>query len=92
MLITYRHQIGGRSTSCMNVSAFLETAQSALEPERNRQSGTPLLINHDRGVRSDSGRTRWVETDPGRFVAVTCIDDDPSTAQICGYSFSEDDF
>ena len=92
VLITYRHQIGGRSPMCKNVFSFMESTQSALNPERNLQSGILLPLDHDRNSNSDAGYTGCVETQPGEFLAVSYIKDDAPMAQIRGYRFSERDF
>lgn len=92
VLITYRHQIGGASPWAKNVFAFLESTHSALEPDRNKQNGILLPLDHDRSPKPDSGYTGWVETAPGEFLAVTYINDDAPMAQIRGYRFREPDF
>ncbi len=92
VMVTYRHFPGARSPWAKNTFAFLEPAESALEPHRARQSGILLPLDHDRSATPDSGYTGWVEYEPGRFLVVNYIRDDAPLAQIRGYRFSENDF
>jgi len=92
VLITYRHHPGGSGAWAKNTFAYLESAQSALETDRAKQSGIVLPLDHDRSPHSDSGYTGWVEIEPGHFLAVNYILDDAPKAQIRGYRFHESDF
>lgn len=92
VMITYRYQIGGASPWAKNTFAYLESFESAVEPDRQKQCGVVLPLDHDRASKSDSGYTGWVETAPGRFLVVNYIVDDAPRAQIRGYRFDEQDF
>jgi len=92
VLITYRHYPGGAGPWAKNTFAYLESTKSALAPDRMKQSGTVLPLDHDRSSRSDSGYTGWVETEPGEFLVVNYVVDDAPMAQIRGYRFSESEF
>lgn len=92
VMITYRHYPGGAGPWAKNTFAFLETVESALEPNRAKQSGTVLPLGHDRNPKSDGGYTGWVETAPGEFLVMNYIKDDAPMAQIRGYRFKEADF
>ena len=92
VLVTYRHYPGGQKAWAKNTFAFLESAASALERDRSKQSGIVLPLDHDRSPKSDGGYTGWVELDPGHFLAVNYIVDDAPTAQIRCYRFEERDF
>ncbi len=92
VMVTYRHFPGAKSPWAKNTFAYIESTASALEPERAKQSGTVLPLDHDRSASPDSGYTGWVEYEPGRFLAVNYIRDDAPMAQIRGYRFTEKDF
>lgn len=91
VMITYRYQPGGGHWA-KNFFAYLETAESALEPDPMKQCGIVLPLDHDRSKNSDGGYSGWVETAPGQFLAVAYIVDDAPKAQIRGYRFNESDF
>ncbi len=91
VLITYRHQPGGRVWA-KNTFAFLEPVESALEKDRAKQTGIVLPLDHDRSPKSDGGYTGWVETAPGEFLIANYIVDDAPKAQIRGYRIRETDF
>jgi hypothetical protein len=92
VLITYRYQPGAKGPWAKNTFAYLESVESALQPDRALQSGTIMPIDHDRSPKSDGGYTGWVEIQPGSFLCVNYIVDDAPKAQIRGYRFREDDF
>ena len=92
VMITYRYQPGGKGPWAKNAFGYLESAESALQPDRAKQRGTVLPLDHDRSPHSDGGYTGWVETEPGRFLVVNYIVDDAPKAQIRGYRFGEDAF
>lgn len=92
VMITYRYQIGGASPWAKNTFAYLESAESAVEKDRQKQNGIVLPLDHDRNHHSDGGYTGWVETAPGEFVVVNYIKDDAPKAQIREYRFTEKDF
>lgn len=92
VLVTYRHYPGASGPWAKNTFAYLESVQSALETDRQKQSGIVLPLDHDRNPRSDGGYTGWVETKPGEFLVVNYIKDDAPMAQIRGYRFRESDF
>lgn len=92
VLITYRYQIGGASPWAKNTFAYLESVESAIEPDRQKQCGIVLPLDHDRSHKSDGGYTGWAETAPGEFIMVNYINDDAHGAQIRGYRFFEKDF
>ncbi len=92
VLITYRYQPGGSGPWAKNTFAYLESVESALQPDRAKQNGTVLPLDHDRSHHSDGGYTGWAETAPGKFLMVNYIVDDAPKAQIRGYRFTEEDF
>lgn len=92
VMITYRHHPGGAGKWAENTFAYLESVESALEPERSKQLGSILPLDHDRSRKSDSGYTGWVEIEQGQFLVVNYIVDDAPKAQIRGYRFSESEF
>lgn len=92
VLITYRYQPGAKGPWAKNTFAYLESIESALEPDRALQSGIVMPLDHDRSPKSDGGYTGWVEVHPGSFMCVNYIVDDAPKAQIRGYRFDEADF
>lgn len=92
VMVTYRYQIGGASPWAKNTFAYLESVESAAQPDRQKQCGVVMPLDHDRSPKSDGGYTGWVETAPGRFLVVNYIVDDAPKAQIRGYRFAESDF
>jgi hypothetical protein len=92
VLITYRHQPGSHTVWAKNTFAFMEPIESALEKNRDKQTGIVLPLDHDRSPASDGGYTGWVETAPGEFVIANYIVDDAPKAQIRGYRVRETDF
>lgn len=92
VMVTYRYHIADNSPWAKNTFAYLESVASALEPDRNKQSGIVLPLDHDRNAESDGGYTGWVETSAGRFLMVNYIKDGAPMAQIRGYRFTEQDF
>ncbi len=90
IMITYRFHPGGPFAK--NFFAYKESIASALEPDRSKQTGIILPLDHDRNEQSDSSYSGWVHLPDGRFFAVNYIKDDAPMAQIRGYYWSEDDF
>lgn len=89
VLVTYRY-FPGRGVGKLNTFAYLESQASALEPERAKQAGSILPIDHDRSPRADSGYTGWVVLPDGVTVfVVNYIVDDAPTAQVRGYYLYE---
>lgn len=92
VMVTYRYQIGGASPWAKNTFAYIESVDSAIQRDRQKQCGIVLPLDHDRATKSDSGYTGWVETSPGSFLVVNYINDDAPRAHIRGYRFTEQDF
>jgi len=92
VLVTYRHQPGGAGYWAKNLFAYRETVESALEPQRARQRGIVLPLDHDRSEHSDSGYSGWVVLPSGTVFAVQYINDDAPLAHIRSYWFTEEDF
>ncbi len=90
VMITYRFHPGGPFAK--NFFAYKESIESALEPDRSKQSGIILPLDHDRNAQSDSSYSGWVHLPDGRFFAVNYIKDDAPMAQIRGYYWTEDEF
>jgi len=90
VMVTYRFHPGGPFAK--NFFAYRESIASALEPDRSKQTGVILPLDHDRNEQSDSSYSGWVHLPDGRFFAVNYIKDDAPMAQIRGYYWSEDDF
>lgn len=91
VLVTYRHFPGGAGVAT-NFFAYLEDAASAREPERMRQRGIVLPLDHDRSERPDHSYSGWTVLPSGKIFAVSYIMDDAPRAQIRGYFFEESDF
>ena len=82
----------GQGGSSVHTFAFIEPAESALEPDRKAQQGLLLPLDLDASSWADSGYTGWVEYERGKFLAVNYINDDAPMAQIRGYRFGLEDF
>jgi len=91
VLITYRYY-PGRGAAMQNTFAYMESEKSAREPDRAKQRGVILPMDHDGHPRPDSGYTGWVELEPGQFFAVNYTRDGAPMAQIRGIRFGVEDF
>jgi hypothetical protein len=92
VMVTHRHQPGGRGPWAKNFLAFRESVDSALATDPVEQAGTMLPLDHDRSANSDSGYSGWVALPGGDLLVVTYIVDDAPLAQIRSYRFREDEF
>ncbi|MCX7598492.1 MAG: glycoside hydrolase [Armatimonadetes bacterium] len=92
VLITYRYY-PRPGTRNVNTFACLQPLDSALEPDRARQSASILPLDHDRWPNADSGYTGWTILPDGNTIfVVNYIVDDAPAAQIRGYWITEDMF
>ena len=82
----------GMGGSSIHTFAFLEPAESALNPNLGDQKGLLLPLDLDSSPFADSGYTGWVEYERGKFLVVNYINDDAPLAQIRGYRFGLEDF
>ena len=71
-------------------AAFFDE-ESAKAKERSEQSAMIFPIAYDRSPKSDLGYSGWVQFDDGEIYVATYIVDDAPSAQIRGYSFTEED-
>ena len=89
VLVTYRFLQGGTGFfgGYQNVFGALMKPESALEPERRKQSTRIFPLAYDRSTRADTGYTGWVQFDDGEVYVVNYIMDDADKAWISGISF-----
>jgi sialidase-1 len=93
VLVTYRSNMRGVSYGKENQFAYMETAESALEPERNRQQGRIIALDHDTNpVKPDTGYSGWEQLADGRILCVYYIKREAPMAYIRGRFFSQEDF
>ncbi len=92
VLVTYRSNMRGAACGKQNQFAYLETVESALEPERSKQQGRILMLDHDNNSRPDTGYSGWAQLRDGRVLCVYYIKREAPMAFIRGRFFSEEDF
>lgn len=94
IMMTYRFLQGGRGwlgAWTQNFFAAFFDEESAKAKERSEQSARIFPIAYDRSPKSDLGYSGWVQFDDGEIYVATYIVDDAPSAQIRGYSFTEED-
>lgn len=92
-LVTDDEVIVAAGGSSVHTFAFLETLESALNPDKATQKHLLLPLDLDaNNLGADSDYAAWVEYERGKFLAVNYINDDAPMAQIRGYRFGLEDF
>ena len=92
VLVTYRSNMRGAAGGKQNQFAYLESVESALEPDRARQEGRIIMLDHDTNPRPDTGYSGWAQLRDGRVLCAYYIKRDAPMAFIRGRFFSEADF
>ncbi len=94
VMVTFAEMLNEASPGRRNLRALLETQDSALETDREKQSGIVLPLDHDGGLirLTGNGYTGWVQLPGDDFLVVNYIFDDAPNAQIRSYRFSESEF
>jgi hypothetical protein len=92
-LVTYREQSAifeGRYWARNTFAALIDPESLLQEPYCNRHIVLPL--DHDNGVRPDSGYTGWIQLNDGSIYVVNYITQNVRKPFIKWYKFSEKDF
>ena len=94
VMVTFAEMLNAVSPGRRNLRALLETQVSALDPDRDKQSGIVIPLDHDRGLirLTGNGYTGWVQLPGDDFLVVNYIFDDAPNGHIRSYRFSESDF
>ncbi len=93
VLITYRSNMRGARHGKQNMFAYLESIDSALEPERAKQQGRIIALDHDNNAEQpDTGYSGWEQLADGRVLCIYYIKREAPMAFIRGRFFSEEDF
>jgi len=93
VLVTHRSNMRGRAGGKQNMFAYLESVESAREPERPRQQGRIIALDHDNHEGTpDTGYSGWEQLRDGRILCIYYIKRDAPMAWIRGRFFSEHDF
>jgi len=93
-MVTFAEMLNEISPGRRNLRALLETQDSALETDHDKQYGIVLSLDHDRVTTglSGNGYTGWLQLPGDDFFVVNYIFDDAPNAQIRSYRFSESEF
>jgi len=94
VMVTFAEMLNEISPGRRNLRALLETQDSALETDHDKQYGIVLSLDHDRVTTglSGNGYTGWLQLPGDDFFVVNYIFDDAPNAQIRSYRFSESEF
>ncbi len=88
VLITFGLRFGNGNR---DVYAYVESQESAREPDRLHQRGTLLCLDHDNHPQPDSGYTGWAQFPDGEVLCVYYIKADAPRCYIKGCAFRLDE-
>lgn len=89
VLVTYRPNMRGGGAGKHNQFAYLESVESALEPEREKQIGRIIMLDHDNSPAPDTGYSGWVQLPDGKILCIYYIKREAPMAWIRGCLFQE---